>query len=85
MILPTKGISPQRALVTIGAQCLEVLILPRSVNSAFEALKQLRSSRNLREPISFDWFSLALGMLYSLGAVELSEEGLIVKVFYADN
>lgn len=80
MILPTKGISPQRALVTVGSQALEVLRQPSSVNSTFEATKQFRTARGLREPISFDWFSLSLTMLYSIGAIELNVDGLLVRV-----
>lgn len=83
MILPTKGISPQRALVTVGGQALEVLKQPRSVNSAFEATKRFRTARGLKEPISFDWFSLSLAMLYSIGAVELNVDGLLVRVPHA--
>ncbi|WP_442960709.1 ABC-three component system middle component 6 [Pseudarthrobacter sp. MM222] len=85
MILPTKGISPQRALVTVGAQALEVLTLPRSSNSAFEATKQLRLARGFREPLSFDWFSLALALLYSIGAIGLSNDGLLVRTTDADH
>ncbi|MFB9818915.1 ABC-three component system middle component 6 [Arthrobacter ramosus] len=83
MILPTKGISPQRALVTLGSQALEVLRQPRSVNSTFEATKQVRIARGLREPISFDWFSLSLAMLYSIGAIELNGDGLVVRIPHA--
>ncbi|PVZ60829.1 ABC-three component system middle component 6 [Arthrobacter humicola] len=80
MILPTKGISPQRALVTVGSQALEALRQPRSVNSTFEATKRIRIARGFREPISFDWFSLSLAMLYSIGAIELNIDGLLVRV-----
>ena len=80
MILPTKGISTQRALVTIGAQVLETLSSPRTVNSTYERLQQLRLNRGLREPVSFDWFSLSLAMLYTLSVVQLSDGGLLTKV-----
>lgn len=84
MILPTKGISPQRALITIGAQTLELLSLPRSVNSAFEATKKLRLDRGFTEPISFDWYSLSLALLYSVGTIELNDDGLLVRTPRAD-
>jgi len=80
VILPTKGISTQRALVTIGAQVLETLSSPRTVNSTYERLQQLRLNRGLREPVSFDWFSLSLAMLYTLSVVQLSDGGLLTKV-----
>jgi hypothetical protein len=85
MILPTKGISTQRALITVGAQTLEVLTLPRTANSAFEATQQLRMKRGLREPLSFDWFSLGLVLLYSIGVIGLDNDGLLVRMTRADH
>jgi hypothetical protein len=79
MILPTKGISPQRALITIGGQVLEVLTQPRSINSTYESVQALRNSRKLTEPVNFDWFSLALVMLYSVGVVEINSAGLLAR------
>lgn len=80
MILPTKGISPQRCLLTVGAEVLEVLRHPRSVSSAYEALSALRSQRGHAEPVEFDWFSLSLSMLYSIQAIDLDPSGKLVKM-----
>lgn len=85
MILPTKGISPQRALVTIGSQILSILGHPRSVNSTFEATKNIRMKQGFREPISFDWFSLALVLLYIIGCVEFDDDGQLVRTANANN
>ncbi len=80
MILPTKGISPQRCLLTVGAEVLEVLKHPRSVSSAYEALAALRSQRGHAEPVEFDWFSLSLTMLFAIHAIDLDPNGRIVAV-----
>ena len=84
MILPTKGISFERALATIGGQTLEILDRPRSVSSTFEALKKRRKALSLKEPVSFDWFSLALVLLYSIEAIERNSDGTLVRTKNAD-
>lgn len=69
MILPSKHISQEKALLTIGAELLKVLNRPKTVSTVWE---QIRLSGSL----SYDWFVLALDLLYTIDAVEL-HEGLI--------
>lgn len=70
MILPTKHISTNRSLLGIGALLLQRLDKPRTVTSLWGEVQ--------RNPDvgSFERFSLTLGFLYAVGAVEF-EEGLL--------
>lgn len=79
MITPTKGIAPQRALLTIAAQISLILTEPMTVSQAWTALKVWRAKNSNNAALPFSWFVLALDVLYSLGAVEL-RGGLIQKV-----
>ena len=65
MILPTKHIPVEQSLLGIGAAILVRLGRPRTVTGLWE---EMRESTALG---SFDRFSLALDMLYALGAIEL--------------
>jgi len=70
MLLPTKGLSFDRALVTIGADILEVLTVPTSVSGLWERFTSARRTSSSAERVTFDWFSLALASLYAMGVVE---------------
>jgi hypothetical protein len=71
MILPSKHLPPQRALLTLGAKLLRQLDSPKTVSTLWEAARE--SSQ-----ISFDWFVLALDVLYAMEAIDI-QEGLISK------
>lgn len=79
MILPTKGISAQRALATVGAQILTVLDRPQSVSATFDRLTDARRNAGLKEPVTFDWFSLALTVLYAIGLVSWDDRENLVR------
>lgn len=69
MILPTKGIAPDRALLTIGGGLLRLLDEPKTISRVWEDVSRKRSTS--RETISFDWFVLALDFLFAARAVDL--------------
>lgn len=78
MIAPTKGIAPQRALLTVGAQILVSSGRQNlSVNQAWRRLQDWRVEHDHRAPIPFWWFALALDVLYALGTVELRGDVLV--------
>jgi len=79
VILPTKGISAQRALATVGAQILTVLDRPQSVSATFDRLTDARRNAGLKEPVTFDWFSLALTVLYAIGLVSWDDRENLVR------
>lgn len=67
MILPTKGIGPDKALLSVGADILRNLKVPKTVSYLWADLR----NRNLETlQISFDWFVLALDLLFVMGVVE---------------
>lgn len=82
MILPTKGILPREALLSIGAEILRHLREPKTVSRVWHELTRKRAevSDDLKETaeLTFDWFILALDLLFILGAVEL-HHGLLQR------
>ena len=80
MILPSKHLPQDRALLTVGGHVLTFLARPKTVSALWEELNQqdqgLGSTRPRR--ITYDWFVLALDLLYSLGTIEL-ENGLVAR------
>lgn len=75
MILPSKHLPQERALLTVGARVLEHLRQPATVSALWHELSQQGDSRT---PLGYDWFVLALDLLYALGAVDL-HEGLLSR------
>lgn len=78
MITPTKGIAPQRALLTVGAQISLILTEPMTVSQAWTALKLWRARHENDALLPFSWFVLALDALYALGAVHY-EDGILYR------
>lgn len=78
MILPSKHLSQDRALLTIGAAILRHLSHPVTVSALWEQM--LRSARGQKalSPLRYDAFVLALDLLFLIDAVEL-REGLLVR------
>ena len=78
MILPSKHVSQDRALLTVGAVILRHLSHPVTVSALWEQMP--RSARDLKapSPLRYDAFVLALDLLFLIGALEL-REGLLVR------
>jgi hypothetical protein len=76
MILPSKHLSERRALLTVGSEILSLLDRPRTVSSVWEEVRSGESERKRR--LSYDWFVLALDLLFLVGAIRLSD-GLLTK------
>jgi hypothetical protein len=74
VITPTRSITPDRALLSVGAQILLQLDEPKTVSQAWLRLRAWRAERELTSPISFTWFVLALDVLYGLGAVDIIDD-----------
>lgn len=71
MILPTKRLSEDRALLAVGGEVLRLLTEPKTVSRLWNELKAHRAAHPGSTPITFDWFILSLDLLYAMGAVEL--------------
>ncbi len=75
MILPTKGVSAERALVTVGSELLAELQTPKSVSALWEQYSYKERAEAGRDRITFDWFSLALAALFAMNLVEWTSAG----------
>jgi len=76
MILPTKGIPPQRALVSLGGEILRLLTETKTVSRLWD---DFQKARQQTPDVTFDWFVLSLDFLFLVGAVEL-ERGRLRRV-----
>jgi len=72
MILPTKHLAQDRTLLAVGAEILGQLKEPRSVSELWETVREARRRIPDSAPLSFDWFVLALNLLYALSAIDHS-------------
>jgi hypothetical protein len=78
MILPTKRLSQDRALLFLGGEILALLDEPKTVSRVWDELKGIRSSRTDSATLTYDWFVLALDFLFALRAIE-SDRGRLRK------
>lgn len=80
MILPSKHLPRDRALLTVGGQVLTFLTRPKTVSALWEELNKQAEGLVAALPrrISYDWFLLALDLLYALDTIEL-ENGLVTR------
>ncbi len=78
MILPSKHLSQDRALLTVGARVLQQLSQPKTVSALWEELPRNAAGRKNVPPLRYDGFVLALDLLFLMGAIEL-EEGLLSR------
>ena len=80
MILPTKGIAPDRCILGVGGDVLGLMQdEPIGVSTLWERYTKYRKRRGLDAPVAFDWFSLALDFLYMIGAIGLDDRGRLVR------
>lgn len=77
MILPTKHLREERSLLGVGAQILDTLDTPKTISQIWEQFRD-RRSKSHESFIPFDWFILALDLLFSVGAITL-KRGLLNK------
>jgi len=79
MILPSKHLPQERALLTVGARILNILAHPKTVSALWvEISKEAGGLMPTPRSISYDWFVLALDLLFALGAINLSA-GLVTR------
>jgi len=71
MILPTKHLSEDRALLGVGAEVLRLLGSPKTVSRLWGELKHIKNGRLIGPSFTYDWFVLSLDLLYTLNAIEL--------------
>lgn len=77
MILPGKHIRQDRALISVGGDILSVLDSPMSVSEVWTKVQTVRAAREELSPLPFDWFILALTLLYAISAIALQNEFIV--------
>ena len=79
MILPTKHLSQERALLSVGARLLTYLAQPRTVSSLWEEITRSVVNAESKKPaLRYDAYVLTLDLLFLMGAIEL-HDGLISR------
>ena len=78
MLMPTKHIKTENALVGVGAEVLALLDREKTVSTLFRDLQSWRNENELTT-VHFDWFLLALDFLFSVDAVRF-ESGIVRKM-----
>ena len=70
MILPSKHLSQDRALLTVGAKVLALLQEPMSVSLLWEKVPRRRAADQEAPSLRYDAFVLTLDLLFLMGAIE---------------
>jgi len=78
MILPSKHIKTDRALLSIGAEVLRLLGQPKTISKLWDEFRNMHQLSRGKAPVTYDWFILAIDLLYMVGAVSF-ERGLLRK------
>jgi hypothetical protein len=74
VILPSKHIPTERALIGVGGQILALLATPSTVSGLWDRVRKQRSEA----PIEYNWFILAIDLLFIIGAVQF-DRGLLQR------
>ncbi len=79
MILPSKHLSRNRALLTVGARVLQSLSQPKTISSVWEELSRGPDRRETSPTLRYDRFVLALDLLFLIGAIQM-RNGLLTRL-----
>ena len=71
MILPSKHISQERALLSVGARILLCLPRPKTVSALWEEMRPPAASKGDVPLLHYDGFVLALDLLFLMGTIDL--------------
>lgn len=79
MILPSKHLSQDRALLTVGARLLVHLSQSKTVSALWEEISGPDTTKDDKRPaLRYDAYVLTLDLLFLLGAIEL-RDGLLSR------
>ena len=78
MILPTKHVRTDRALIGVGGELLNLLREPMTVSRLWNEVRARRSVGSPNAPIDYGWFVLALDFLFIVGAVR-ARRGVVMR------
>ena len=80
MILPSKHLEYDRALLSIGAKVLQQLQRPKTVSAIWDELSKT-NDKTAMPTIGYNSFILALDLLYSMNAISLVD-GVLSVISY---
>lgn len=78
MILPTKHIRGDRALIGVGGEILRVLRQPMTVSRLWDEVREARAAFAPASPVSYEWFVLSLDLLFMVGAISV-DRGVLYR------
>lgn len=70
MILPTKHLSPDRAIITVASEIFKLINHHSTVSSVWNDFRGNNEACARQGEIPYDWFILSLDFLYLIGAIE---------------
>ena len=73
MILPTKHLAQDRALLSVGARILPALEHTITVSALWEQLSRDSTPTTTPNSLRYDAFVLALDLLFLMGTIQLSD------------
>jgi len=77
MILPTKHLRSDRALISVASEILQLVKRKSTVSSLWNDLQEKHKVFLRYGDVPYDWFVLALDLLYLIGMIE--EQGGFIK------
>ncbi len=80
MILPTKHLSPGRAIISVSSEILELINSHSTVSSVWNDLQVKYKASLRKDKISYDWYVLSLDFLYLINAIDQRNGNLIRAV-----
>lgn len=78
MLMPTKHIKTENAIIGVGGSLLRLLNRDKTVSRLFHDVQEERDENGL-STIDFSWFLLSLDFLFIIGVIRF-EGGVIKKV-----
>lgn len=74
-----KRIFEGRSLIGIGSDVLSLLEDPKTVSRLWDEFQQMRKMKTASLHVTYDWFVLALDLLYMLNAVSF-HMGIVKRI-----
>lgn len=78
MILPTKHLPHDRALLSVAAVIARLMSRSTTVSSLWETFSRSQATSQSGQ-VTYDWFILALDFLFALDVLELSDGSLRLR------
>ena len=78
MILPTKHLSPDRAIITVASEVFGLINNHSTVSSVWNDFQKKNKVCMRLGEIPYDWFILSLDFLYLIGVID-EDKGKLIR------